>query len=156
MAFNGGGWNKAEKKMKGFQLGLVNEMGNGVGLQFSMWSIAETILGVQFGALYTTSKAVMGLQYGIWNHADKSTGVQLGLINEAEKANFFQFGAINTTSTVNGFQCCVYNNVKNLNGIQLGWINRVTGSLRGMQIGLLNISSGTGGAGFMPIINIGF
>ena len=55
--------------MNGFQLGVVNEMENGVGLQFSLWSIAETILGVQFGALYTTSKAVMGLQYGIWNNA---------------------------------------------------------------------------------------
>ena len=71
-----GGWNYADKTLRGLQVGVVNRTGS--------LKIQE---GVQVGAVNRCSGELHGLQVGVYNDAGKLQGVQIGLLNRIRQGS---------------------------------------------------------------------
>jgi len=106
-------------------------------------------------------KDVNGIDVGIANKNNGSVyGFELGVVNEVKRDfDGVQFGLITnvTRRSFEGFQLAVFYNdaEEEMHGLQLGIVNH-TGSLDGVQIGILNFNSDTKYLGFFPFINAAF
>ena len=125
------------------------------------YGVNDDLQGLDLGMVNKSLGNAHGLELGAVNLVDKGFGgVQLGLFNEV-KRDFkgVQIGLIaNVTSkTFEGFQAAVfYNEAEDeMHGLQLGLVNH-TGSLQGIQLGLLNFNDNTRYLGFFPFINAAF
>jgi len=85
--------------------------------------------------------------------------IHIGFVNKIKgSAHGFELGAVNKVKKdFKGFQAAVfYNNTQEeMHGLQLGIVNH-TGSLYGIQIGILNFNDDTRYLGFFPFINVAF
>jgi hypothetical protein len=135
-----------------------------------------SVVGFRFDLVYGVNDNLQGIDIGLWNEtrgnahgfelgADNRTGrnfggAQVGLFNDV-KRDFkgLQLGLIAnvTRRTCEGFQASVFFNEAEdeLRGVQLGIVNH-TGSLYGLQIGLINLNDDKKYVGFMPFINAVF
>jgi hypothetical protein len=106
---------------------------------------------------------------------DQTTCINIGIVNNTNvSAHGFEFGAVNqvdhdfngfqlglianvTKRSLEGFQAAVFYNdaEEEIHGLQLGIVNH-TGSLNGIQIGILNFNDDTKYLGFFPFINAAF
>ncbi|MEI6892178.1 MAG: hypothetical protein V5783_08415 [Pontiella sp.] len=111
-------WNENPSETFQWQFGFVNgSTGDSVGVQSwfpfplpTLFNYAENYTGVQLGIVNYASGDLVGLQWGVVNHAANLTGVQLGLVNCSEMATGFQWGFVNyTKSARNLFQLGLVN-----------------------------------------------
>lgn len=118
--------------LRGVDLGLVNEAGG-------------SVKGFELGADNRVSKDFSGVQIGLFNQVKwEYKGVQLGLL-----ANI-------TGHSCDGVQVAIYNDAQeDMRGLQFGIVNH-SGSLYGVQIGLINFNDDERHKGFMPFINAAF
>ena len=114
----------------------------------------ESISGIRLNLIYTKNVNVTGLDWGLVNKTTgKQLGVQWGFVNLTDGGfTGWQSGAVNVT---NGGSV----------GLQTGWVNYHTGhfnglqfsivnysaTLKGLQLGLINI---IGEGGFLPVFPI--
>ena len=112
-----------------------------------------SIFGMQSAGLFNTAKNIHGLQSaGLFNISGNVTGLQAsGLFNVAtKKVNGVQAaGLFNVAQNVNGLQVAgVFNSVKTIRGVQLGVIN-VAEENDGIALGVFNfIQDGMHHVGF--------
>lgn len=113
----------------------------------------------RYNMLYGYNKNVKGVDLGLANMASGDVvGVQLGAVNmvggnftgwQSSFANF-------TDGDFLGLQSGIYNSTKGkCTGAQIGVVN-VTGSLYGLQIGLLNFNQSGKPMPFLPVVNFSF
>jgi len=107
------------------------------------------------------TKDVQGIDIGIGNKVNGSVyGFELGVVNEVKRDfDGVQLGLITnvTRRSFEGFQASVFYNdaEEEMHGLQLGIVNH-TGSLDGVQIGILNFNDDSKYLGFFPFINAAF
>ncbi len=170
--------NTTEKKVRGFQAGLINGPGDlgGIGIgginstrrvngfQAGVFSVAEEgTNGMQFSVLFNHSPVVRGIQLhaGIaGNFSDDVAGAQIGAglptFNQAETVRGLQISAIganNVNQSMKGFQFSIYNFAKIMSGVQLGIVNYAE-EMKGLQVGLLNVAKDSP-IPFLPIFQVG-
>ncbi len=133
---------------------------DGLRLDF-IYGINEDLQGVDIGIVNEIKGSAHALELGADNRISKDfSGGQFGLFNEV-KRDFkgFQLGLIANIArrSCEGFQASVFFNdaQEELRGLQVGLINH-TGSLYGVQIGLLNFNDDRKYLGFLPFINAAF
>ena len=115
---------------------------------------SQSILGLRFNLIYGKNANVSGFDLGLANHTTgKELGVQWGLVNLVDGGfTGWQDGFVNITkgSSV-GFQSGGVNyHDGHFNGLQISVVNYAA-TLKGLQIGLINI---IGKGGFLPIFPI--
>lgn len=120
----------------------------------------DSIRAFRFNMLYGVNNDVNGLDIGMVNRVTGNlSGVQFGVFNWVEgDAEVWQSAVVNLTEgNFLGFQSGIFNRTKKqCKGAQLGIVN-MTGSLNGLQIGVLNINeSGTKYKKYLPIVNWAF
>lgn len=74
-------FNSVEGRFKGVQLGVVNQVGEGM-------------LGLQLGGFNLATGHLRGVQFGLINYSEEQTGVQVGLINISQKLNGLPLGLL--------------------------------------------------------------
>lgn len=140
------------EKITGIQISLLNPA--------QIYSEDYSVEGFRWDILYGVNKDVQGLDIGFVNNATGSVqAFELGAVNIV-KRDFkgVQLGLItNTDRSCDGLQMAVfYNNTdEEIHGLQLGIVNH-TGSLDGVQIGILNFNDDRRYLGFLPFINAAF
>jgi hypothetical protein len=126
-----------------------------------IYGVNEDVKGVDIGMINETKHNVHGFEWGLVNQVkDDFGGWQLGLVNEVHHDfKGFQLGLLanRTKGSCQGFQASVFFNdaEEDLRGLQLGIVNN-TGSLYGVQIGLLNFNDDERYLGFFPFIRAAF
>jgi hypothetical protein len=158
--FDIGTVNRVTSKMRGLQIGgIQNLVAKGAGIQVGMVNRAEKeFAGLQCAWLLNLGTGeTHGAQLGLFSMSDRHTGVQAGVVNE--NAGGFTGLQLSLGANVGGelgegAQIGLYNVVKGpMTGVQVGFINS-TGSLRGVQIGILNVRYD--GGPILPVINVGW
>jgi len=102
--------------------------------------------GIDIGIVNRISGSMHGFELGAVNIVGEDfNGTQLGLFTSITRRSF------------EGFQFSVFYNdaEEEMHGFQLGIVNH-TGSLEGLQIGILNFNDDTNYLGFFPFINAAF
>jgi hypothetical protein len=129
--------------------------------QSTIYGVNDDVQGIDVGIVNNANGSVHGFELGAVNQVDKYFGGwQFGLSNSV-KRDFkgFQLGLLANVASrsCEGFQAAVLFNdtEEEMHGLQLGIINH-TGSLNGIQIGLLNFNDDTKYLGFFPFINAAF
>ena len=120
---------------------------------------SDPVGGLRINFLYGRSSTVVGLDFGLVNHATTgmSMGYQLGMVGLVD-ADFkgFQSNLVNyTKGYFEGFQWGLFNHAGNASGFQLGIVNYAQ-SMHGLQIGLVNIIKQGGQFPVFPIVNWSF
>jgi len=182
------GWaNHAEGSAGPLQVGIVNKAkGTFGGIQAGVTCVAQTLYGIQVGAIGIAD--VYGIQVAFGNafSATSVSGVQLGFLNTVSDAHGIQLSGwanaaegrmngiqaaplMNVATTLGGVQTSISNEARSGTGVQVGLANQAS-TLSGMQVGIFNSSSeGMRGMqlgllnynknGFLPwfpLFNIGF
>ena len=131
-----------ETEVIGLRLNLARSDNLDVtGLDVGLVSRARRMNAVQVNLANVVEAEFAGLGAGLYNRAGSLAGLQAGLFNQVDH-------------DVGGFQLGLFNAADDVTGFQIGFLNR-TVSLRGVQIGLVNINEG-GPATFFPIVNAAF
>ena len=118
----------------------------------------DKVYGIDIGIFATRSDEVKGIQLG-WFQATttKLYGIQNSILSRSTEATGLQIGFGNITfNEMNGLQIGVVNGASHqMNGLQLGLIN-IAGTLKGVQIGVVNVIMHGAPVPFMPILNANF
>lgn len=124
------------------------------------------VYGLRFNLLFGKNKNLYGIDMGLFNEfTDKAMGVQLGLMNFDSTMNFdvpdfdstgnmdeymkvcrpsfsgLQLGVVNQSGIMKGMQLGFGNSSAMTTGIQMGILNNTTGSVNGVQVGLLGVGA---------------
>ena len=119
---------EVEQNMVGLQASLANYSTNVVGFQLGMGNTnKESLLGLQFGALFNETSQLLGAQAGTFNKSDQLIGAQFAFSNLTKKIFGIQIGGLNKLETGAG--------------VQLGIINTGSSELIGFQVGFMNTDS---------------
>lgn len=131
-----------QTKVMGLRLNLARSDNQDVlGLDFGLVSKAERMDAIQLNLANLVGGEFTGVAVGLFNQMGSVAGLQAGLFNNAaHDMTGFQFGLFNVADDAAGFQ--------------IGLINR-TVSLRGLQIGLVNLNA-DGPVTFFPFLNASF
>lgn len=139
-------------------LQLFNEQSSITGLRLTfIYSKNANMTGLDWGGIVTrTTGNMQGIQFGFLNMVDgDATGIQWSAVNW-DKTNFtgVQLGAVNvTTGTFTGLQWgSYYNQANHAGGLQVALVNNTT-TMKGIQLGLVNIIHKGGWLPVFPIIN---
>jgi hypothetical protein len=128
----------ATTSTEAFQLSLFHPV--------QLHSHSTNVDGFRFDLVYGVNHDVQGLDVGLVNKVQHDfKGVEVGLIyNTIEGSG-------------DGFQAALFYNdaQEDWHGVQLGIVNHA-GSLKGIQIGLVNYNDDQQYKGFMPFINAAF
>ena len=115
---------------------------------------SHSISGFRFNLIYGKNANVTGFDLGIANHTTgKEVGVQWGIVNLTDGGfTGWQDGFVNITKGMSvGLQSGSVNyHNGHFNGLQISIVNYAT-TLKGLQIGLINI---IGKGGFLPVFPI--
>jgi hypothetical protein len=114
------------------------------------------IEGIRWNLLYGRNIAMTGLDFGLVNHVGSGgfTGVQLGLvgINDGDVKGI-QWNGVNIAKmNVEGAQLGWFSSAHYVHGVQISLVN-YTGSMKGIQIGIINIIDEGGMFPVFPIVN---
>ena len=126
-----------------------------------IYGVNQDFKGVDIGMVNNTKRNVHGFELGLVNQVKEDFGGwQLGLFNEVmHDFKGFQLGLLanRAKGSCLGFQASVFFNdaEEDLRGFQLGIVNN-TGSLYGLQIGLINFNDDERYLGFFPFIRASF
>lgn len=172
-----GGINLTDE-MRGIQIGFLpcprelflvsNEAAYGYGMQITPFiNLSSTFYGLQIGSINSIEESGALIQLGLIfnNSSGDATALQIAPFNRV--ADYFtggQFGIINfsnpaTYKKVSGVQLGVYNSINtnsDITGLQIGIINVCRGTLKGLQLGLLNFGGRDALLPFTLGINAGF
>ena len=114
----------------------------------------ESVSGIRLNLIYTKNVNVTGLDWGLVNKTTgKQLGVQWGFVNLTDGGfTGWQSGAVNITygSSVGLQTSWVNYHGGYFNGLQFSLVN-YTATLKGLQLGLINI---IGEGGFLPVFPI--
>jgi len=114
----------------------------------------ESVSGLRLNLIYTKNVNVTGLDWGLVNKTTgKQLGVQWGFVNLTDGGfTGWQDGAVNVTNGSSvGLQTGLVNyHMGHFNGLQFSIVN-YSATLKGLQIGLINI---IGKGGFLPVFPI--
>lgn len=114
----------------------------------------ESVSGLRLNLIYTKNANVTGLDLGLVNETTgKQLGVQWGFVNLTDGGfSGWQAGSVNITkgSSVGLQTGWVNYHESNFNGLQISIVN-YSATLKGLQIGLINI---IGKGGFLPVFPI--
>jgi hypothetical protein len=169
--------NSVKLSMQGLQLGIINETttvhGRGApswgdqkgrveGVQLGvLWNHADIVEGAQLGPVNASvSGSVSGSQIGVLDFAAQLRGVQIGAINVVadsapSSVEGLQLGLlINGAVSVKGAQLGPVNVAGSVSGLQIGVFNYAT-HLRGVQVGAINVAL-DGPIPFLPVLNAGW
>ncbi len=153
------------KEASGLQATLGSarcERGRGSQLALAHVAAAEQFSGLQFAAGLARSKKIDGVQLSLFG-CDASSGTVRGLqaafcmcVTRAGDLDGVQMAAgFCTAGKVTGAQVgLVFNHAESVRGIQLGLVNVCT-ELRGLQVGLINICEQQPGP-FLPLLSARF
>jgi len=126
-----------------------------------IYGVNQDIKGVDIGMVNATKRNAHGFELGVVNWVNEDFGGwQLGVLNGVHH-NFkgLQLGALAniTKGSCEGVQASVFfnNAEEDLRGLQFGIVNN-TGSLYGVQIGVLNFNDDERDLGFFPFIRAAF
>ena len=115
---------------------------------------SSSISGLRFNLIYGKNVNVTGLDLGLVNQTTgKQTGVQWGAVNLNDGGfKGWQSGFVNITkgSSLGLQTAAVIYHLGHFNGLQFSIVNYAA-TLKGMQIGLINI---IGKGGFLPVFPI--
>ena len=128
------------------------------------------VMGLRLNVLASDNQEVTGLDVGVVGRTARMSAIQVNLANFVDdefaglSAGLFsqmgsvaglQAGLFNTVvHDLAGFQVGLFNAADDVLGLQIGILNR-TMSLRGVQIGLVNLNAG-GPVTFFPFLNAAF
>ena len=122
-------------------------------------SEGQAIAGIRINLIYGKNTSITGIDYGLVNHTTSgmSTGAQFGFVgyNEANFTGWMDNGVNISKGSVKGVQIGVVNYTKSMNGVQFGLVN-YTGTMEALQIGLVNIIEQGGAFPVFPIVNWSF
>jgi hypothetical protein len=149
--------------VSGVDLGLVNfTSSKQEGLQVGVFNfVGDELTGGQIGFVNRATAHSSGVQVGFLCNLSQTnlTGYQSGSINLVNgDFHGFQSGELLNVIKGNGVgvQASLFNFAHgNFDGLQIGLINTAQ-SLRGVQIGLININSSSNYMSFFPFINMAF
>jgi len=114
----------------------------------------ESVSGLRLNLIYTKNVDVTGLDWGLVNKTTgKQLGVQWGFVNLTDGGfTGWQDGVVNVTNGSSvGLQTGLVNyHMGHFNGLQFSIVN-YSATLKGLQIGLINI---IGKGGFLPVFPI--
>jgi hypothetical protein len=114
----------------------------------------ESVSGLRLNLIFTKNVDVTGLDLGLVNKTTgKQLGVQWGFVNLTDGGfTGWQDGAVNVTSGSSvGLQTGLVNyHMGHFNGLQFSIVN-YSATLKGLQLGLINI---IGKGGFLPVFPI--
>jgi hypothetical protein len=114
----------------------------------------ESVSGLRLNLIYTKNVDVTGLDWGLVNKTTgKQLGVQWGFVNLTDGGfSGWQSGAVNVTNGGSvGLQTGLVNyHMGHFNGLQFSIVN-YSATLKGLQLGLINI---IGKGGFLPVFPI--
>ena len=114
----------------------------------------QSINGLRFDLIYGKNANVTGFDLGLANHTTgKELGVQWGIVNLTEGGfTGWQDGFVNVTKGMSvGLQTGTVNyHDGHFNGLQISIVNYAA-TLKGLQLGLINI---IGKGGFLPVFPI--
>ena len=114
----------------------------------------ESVSGLRLNLIYTKNADVTGFDLGLVNKTTgKQLGVQWGFVNLTDGGfTGWQAGAVNVTSGSSvGLQTGWVNyHMGHFNGLQFSIVN-YSATLKGLQLGLINI---IGKGGFLPVFPI--
>ena len=115
---------------------------------------SESVSGIRLNLIYTKNVNVTGLDLGLVNETTgKQLGVQWGFVNLTDGGfTGWQSGAVNVTHGGSvGLQTGWVNyHMGHFNGLQFSIVN-YSATLKGLQLGLINI---IGEGGFLPVFPI--
>lgn len=126
-----------------------------------IYGVNEDVKGTDIGMFNNTKRNAHGFELGLVNWVKEDFGGwQCGLFNEvSHDFKGFQLGLLSnrTKGSLEGLQASVLFNhtEEDLRGVQLGIVN-ITGSLYGVQIGVLNFNDCEKYLGFFPFIRAAF
>lgn len=116
----------------------------GVCPSFQIGADDATVYGLGLSLPHANWAGVVGIEAGFVNDVGFLAGIQAGLVNLADEATGLQIGLFNEVDVLlGGAQIGVLNRaVHGATGLQVGLFNGVgNGTLRGVQIGLVNAAS---------------
>jgi len=112
---------------------------------------SQSINGIRFNIIYGKNANVTGFDFGFVNHTTgKEVGIQLGMINLTDNGfTGWQDSFVNITKGMSvGLQTGTVNyHDGHFNGLQISIVNYAA-TLKGLQIGLINV---IGKGGFLPV-----
>jgi hypothetical protein len=176
-----GGYNAVEGIQKGLQLGFFNFSKDARGADLGLLNYSFALKGIQAGLVNYSEADISGLQTGIiFNNTSLVRGFQVhaGILgnsavdvvggqfdlsvpllgfNYADSVAGIQVDALGfnfVSGTIRGVQIGIYNTAREVHGIQFGLFNFCE-KMYGIQFGLLNSISRQKPA-IMPIFNVGF
>jgi hypothetical protein len=131
----------------GFELGGLLNMNKGSVSGFQVGGLGNitggNVDGFQVGGLFNLADNLKGMQVsGIFGKTSGSDGLQVsGILNISTSAKTSIAGIANiNTGIQNGFQAAgIYNQTKELKGLQIGLINLSDTISKGIPIGLINL-----------------
>ncbi len=118
----------------------------------------ESVAGFRLSLIYGRNANMTGFDWGLVTRTDgQFTGVQWGFVGIVDRsfvgwqANMVSF----TNKDVTGVQSAAfYNYADHVNGLQISLVNSA-GSMKGIQLGLVNIIHSGGFMPIFPIVNWG-
>ncbi len=134
---------------------------------------SSDVAGVRLTIPFSTRQEnVTGFDIGLWGSSLYFEGIQLNILRNEVKddGSAFQLGIYNSVGggDLLGFQAGLWNEANSMRGAQLGLVN-VSGETEGFQVGIINRSETMHGyqiglvhvirdaeLPFCPIVNIGF
>lgn len=137
------------------------------------WPANPDVVGLRLTVPFSTRQEhVTGIDLGFWGRTLSFEGIQISLLRNdvKDRCAGFQIGCYNSIGSgeMLGLQIGLWNEANALRGIQVGLVN-VTGETQGLQVGLINRAESMYGyqvglvnvireaeLQFLPIINIGF
>ena len=156
--------------VKGLRLSLIyGDCKDFTGLDLGLANRATgDFTGLAIGGVNIADGRFRGGQVGLvnWNSQsdrewpDRSIGAQLGLLNYADSFCGLQSGLVNISgNSVVGAQSGLVNCANDVQGVQLGYdfvfgVNVVSGTLSGLQLGLVNYAESVDGGLQIGLINI--
>jgi hypothetical protein len=176
-----GGYNAVDGIQSGLQFGLFNFSKDARGIDFGLMNYSFALKGIQMGVVNLSEADISGVQTGIilnstnlvrgfqihagivGNTATDVYGGQLDLsvpllgFNYADSVEGIQIDALGfnfVSGTMRGVQIGLYNTAREVHGVQFGLFNFCE-KMYGVQIGLLN-SISQQKPSIMPIFNVGF
>ena len=131
-----------------FQLALFNPV--------QIISESQGIGGIRLDLIYGKNTSVGGLDLGLVNHTTSgiSKGIEWGLVGYNEGSfTGWQGNAVSITrENFTGLQTGWYTTARHCGGVQIGIVNH-SGTMKGIQIGLLNFIDEGGFLPIFPIVN---
>ena len=118
----------------------------------------ESVAGLRLSLIYGRNANMTGFDWGLVTKTDgQFTGAQWGFVGIVDRnfvgwqANMVSF----TNRNVTGVQSAAfYNYADHVNGLQISLVNSA-GSMKGIQIGIINIIKSGGFMPIFPIVNWG-